>query len=712
MAYRSPASPKSFGFRFLLACAALLVAPAVHAQTTTDRGRPAPSTQAPPPTTAPTTAPATGVAPTDPSPPPPSTRPNPGTVPPASSDSTLPSTSSSNDALMPPDPAVKDDTQPVGAPVVDPGKDSARLMQQGRDNPTADGILGSRTADVFSEDWWAHTRPILELHGYFRTRAELFQNFALSRHDAPDTTNAGLWAQPLDHTYTDRNGLRRQVLLCGDPNIQGQFQECFDKSQATANLRLRLNPEIHISDNLRIMAQVDMLDNLVLGSTPDSVAYQPSGVGSTGYNAALPNGYAPISFFSNTQGPPTAGVNSTTNSIDVRRAWAEYLTPLGQIRFGRMPANWGLGILHNSGDCLDCDYQTDVDRIMFTSGIKSLDLYFGGSWNFVSTGPTSQTAYDIYGGQPYNTANLTNVGEWMLFAVHKTNPETQRLKLSRGDVVINGGTYTMYRRQILDVVAGQTPFTTNTLSTNNGLERRGAAALIPDLWVQFLWNKLRLEGEVVSMWGDVDNSPASSNVLNPRKIRQFGYATQAEFKAIEDKLRIQFGHGWASGDPNVENLTPGNGFQPRLSDGAISEFRFNPAYYVDYIFFRRILTRIEGAYYFRPSVEYDFLRQPNGQKFGGGAAVIWSRSSEFIQSPGNHRDLGVELDAQLYYQSKDGSLNDDPTKLGGFYAALQYGVFFPLPGLEYLKAEQDPTKNADWSLSTAQTVRLILGVLF
>ena len=93
-----------------------------------------------------------------------------------------------------------------------------------------------------------------------------------------------------------------------------------------------------------------------------------------------------------------------------------------------------------------------------------------------------------------------------------------------------------------------------------------------------------------------------------------------------------------------------------MSGGAISTFRFHPAYYVDYIFFRRIMSRIQGAYYFRPSVEYDFLRNPNGQKFGGGAAIIWSRASEFIQTPGNKRDLGVELDVQLYYQAKDGNL--------------------------------------------------------
>ncbi len=681
MVPRSSVGPRSFGFRSLLtrvsavttACTALLVASGAQAQQ----------------------------QPTEPAP----GQPRPGTTQPAPSGPAA----GEHDDLIPHEPGPTD-----GMPPVEPSQDQQKLVQQGRERPTADGTIGARPTEVYSEDWWSHTRPIIELHGYFRTRGELFHNFSLGRHDAAGQSDHLLWAQPQDNTYTDRSGNRRQVLLCKDPNAQGQFSECFDKSQATANLRLRLNPEIHISDNLRILSQIDLLDNLVLGSTPDAYALRPSNT-TTGYSAAANgyNGYAPLSSFSTTQGPPTAGVNGYRNSIDVQRVWAEYLTPVGQLRFGRMPMHWGLGMLTNSGDCLDCDYQTNVDRIMFVTGLKSLDLYVGGSWDFVSSGPTNASAYDVYGGQPYNTANLANVGQWSVFAARRTNPELQRLKLARGDVVLNGGVFATYRKQLLDVQAAQNPISMDRTIANNGLERRGAEAFIPDAWVQLLFGKLRLEAELATIWGSLENSPASSKVEDPLKIRMWGLATQAEFRAVEDKLRIQFGHGWASGDPNVEGLSPGaNGLQGRLGGGAISTFRFHPAYYVDYIFFRRIMSRVQGAYYFRPSVEYDFVRNPNGQKFGGGAAIIWSRASEFVQAPGNKRDLGVELDVQLYYQAKDGSLNDDPNKMGGFYTALQYGVFFPLGGLEYLPREQDTTKIADWSLSTAQTVRLILGVMF
>src|SRR6202012_4753613 len=112
-------------------------------------------------------------------------------------------------------------------------------------------------------------------------------------------------------------------------------------------------------------------------------------------------------------------------------------------------------------------------------------------------------------------------------------------------------------------------------------------------------------------------------------------------------------------------------------------FRFNPAYSLDLILYRNILSRVEGTYYFRPTVGYDFLRDSSGQKLGGSIAAIWSRASEFVQAPRHARDLGIELNGSVYFQSKDGALNDDPTKMGGFFTQIQYGVLFPMQGLGY-----------------------------
>lgn len=585
--------------------------------------------------------------------------------------------------------------------------------------PRATDDVPASPNEVFSEDWWGRTRPVLEIHGYFRTRAELLHNFTLGRHENANGAGA-LFPQPIDNSYQDSGLNQRTLSLCDATGLVSGAQPCHDQTQSGANMRFRINPELHISDNLRIMAQIDAFDNMVLGTTPDSYALAPGASASGGFRSAGYNTFAPIGMFTTTEGPPTTGINSMSNSVNFQRAWGEYMTPLGQLRFGRMPSQWGLGILANAGDNIDADYQTNVDRVMFVTGIKSLDLYFAGMWDFVNSGPTNASPYDVYGGQPVNTCNLCNVNEWGLVVAHRTNPELQKLKLARGDLVVNGGLFTIFRSQYLDVKDPNTPLTINQdvtfgdLGATNQLVRRNAWALIPDLWLQILYKKFRLEAEGVAILGEIGAIPGGSyNANRQTDVRMWGMAAQTEFRALEDKLHLQFDFGYASGDQWAQNPLGSPGLNPELNGNAISTFSFHPAYTVDLIFFRRILSRIEGAYYFRPEVDYDFIRNQNGQRFGGGAALIWSRASEFIQTPGHQPDLGVELDLQLYYQAKDGSLNDDPSKIGGFFTMLQYGVFFPLGGLGYLPSQTLATTiQGNWDLSAAQTVRWFVGVVY
>src|SRR5262249_22749345 len=52
---------------------------------------------------------------------------------------------------------------------IDPAADQQRLAAQGAQRPGAAGEMASSPSDVYSEDWWGRTRPIFEIHGYFRT---------------------------------------------------------------------------------------------------------------------------------------------------------------------------------------------------------------------------------------------------------------------------------------------------------------------------------------------------------------------------------------------------------------------------------------------------------------------------------------------------------------------------------------------------------------
>ncbi|WP_437274858.1 TIGR04551 family protein [Sorangium sp. So ce375] len=664
----------------------------------------------------PAPAPATPAQPA----PAPATPAQPGAAP-AGGAAETPAPPAAREPLLPPaDTAAPAEPQPA-TPAASEGPAAAEAAAQ-PERKAIQAEIGARPSEVYAEDWWSHARPTFEFHGYYRLRWELFNSFALGRVDPRDQA---LWPQPADNSTTGS-----VVSLCNPSETTSggtrSFDACKSNTQAGANMRFRLNPELHISDNLRILTQVDLLDNVVLGSTPDGYTNQPAAGG--GYTVARRGGYSPLGAFSSTQWAPSAGVNSTKDSISVKRIWGEYMTPVGLLRFGRMPNHWGLGMVANSGDGHDSDYQSTVDRLMFVTGIKKYDIYFAGAWDWANEGATSASFQDLE-GQPYDLAQSDDVDQYVFVAVRRKNPELQKLELARGNMVMNGGVYFAYRQQTLanDITADDAnPEWSASLGGSadeiaKGYVHRGAEMIIPDVWFQLLYKKFRFELEAAMIYGSLDlrgqDESDYANVLSPKDngwgIRQFGLATQAELTEMEGRLRVHFGFGYATGDDDVPSLKPQGqlgAMEPQNStDRTYSTFRFHPDYRVDQILFRNILSRVQGAYYFRPGVDWDFARDKNGQRAGLGAAAIWSRASEFVQAPGNSRDLGIELNGQLYFQSKDGTLNDDPDKMGGFYTAVQYGVLFPLGGLGQLKGEETVQKI---DLETAQTVRWYLGILF
>jgi uncharacterized protein (TIGR04551 family) len=590
--------------------------------------------------------------------------------------------------------------------------------------------------DVMADEWFAQARPVVELHGYYRIRAELFSHFALGRRDDPTSS---LWPQPADNDITDETGTRTAVVLCGDDPTDPE--PCESNVQAGANMRLRVAPELRISDNLRVTASIDLLDNLVLGSTPEGYVNQPGASG--GYEVRQRGGYTPIGAFSATQWAPLATQNSLEDSIVVRRAFGEYKSPIGTFRFGRMPSHWGLGMLYNAGDGLDDDYGTVVDRLLFTAGIPDWDVYGAIMWDFANEGATNSVFLSCEGtsaecgqaeqqGKRYDIMQGDDLDQWGLIIARQVQADRARLALARGEVVVNGGFYGTYRRQGFDstYALGSSP---RDLSTT--LVRRGLETVTPDVWGQLLWGTLRLELEAALIWGGIENTDVfgGNNYDNPATgdpdddgwdIRQLGFAFEADWRAIEDRLRLGFGTGFATGDDDVEGINGFGGLDPARAplggldaqltrDRVFSTFRFHPDYRIDLILWRNILTRVQGAYYFRPSVEYDFVRDASGQRFGGGASFVWSRASEFVSTPGNHADLGFEIDGSLYYQAQGGTFSVDGEDLTGFFARLQYGVLFPLPGLDYLPGERSRLEQTgDVGLDIPQILRLYLGILY
>ena len=454
---------------------------------------------------------------------------------------------------------------------------------------------------------------------------------------------------------------------------------------------------------VRIKTQVDVLDNLVLGSTPE---------GGFGLSERTP-----LSVFSQTQVPPESGKNSYVDSIRVKRVYGEVMTPVGLFRFGRMGSQWGLGVLANDGNCLDCDYGDSADRLMFVT--KVANHYIVPIIDFVASGPTSATANEAF-GQPHSRDNLDDATNYTLaIARRDTDVETSR-KLTAGQNIINYGVYFVYRRQVWDAASfykSASPYG-GDVQDAQGFVPRDAYAFVPDLWFKFQTRKLRLETELVGVYGRIGNrAPIGELAGNPGEsqellLRQFGGVVQGDYKVL-DNLSLGGEFGFASGDKafgmgnrpgRLGPTKPGNidGYQFNCSsnpcsDNQIRNFRFNRDYRVDLILWREILQGITDAIYIKPNVRYEVTEGLNLHLAGIYSRAIYGEStpSSVIQDGVAIGDpnLGIEIDAGVSYATDD-----------GFFASLAYGVLFPLPGLKNNATGAEAT--------TAQALHAIFAIRY
>jgi uncharacterized protein (TIGR04551 family) len=494
----------------------------------------------------------------------------------------------------------------------------------------------------------------LELHGYLRVRLDTFDNFDLNHGPTPST------GQPLF------------PIPASDPS---------GSTLTGANLRLRLDPSIRIGWGVSVHARFDVLDNLVLGSTPE------------GLPASL---WTPMSSASTSMRPPEAGENSDRSSFQVKRAWGEVLLPFGVISAGRMGAliDWGTGFFVNSGNCLDCDLGDSGDRIAISLPLLGHLLAF--AFDFGASGPTSASLRAD--PQPFNLDRRDDVRSYALAFARYDTPEVVERYRRAGRTVVQYGVLASIRTQDYDL---PTYYLTGDRSRSYGPEdavRRGVLAFASDLWFGLRRGGLSLDLEAALVLGQIDNAsllPGTEFLIRTTS-RQWGAVGRASY--AWPKLRVGLELGAASGDdapgfgvrPPLDQLSsrPGDLDGPQLrlpGDATVDNFRFNPDYHIDLILWRHLIGTVTDAFYARPSIAWSPLR---GLQLDG--ALIASTALQGSSTPSGDRGLGVELDLGASY-----------TLEPGFVARVAYGLLLPLSGLRNTRLGLDP--------ELAQTLHLILA---
>lgn len=527
--------------------------------------------------------------------------------------------------------------------------------------------LGS---DWKEEEWVEQQRKLelFTLDGYFRLRPSLFYQMDLG--------------QP------------------GLPFLFPRSPRPTENTQSGATMRLRLEPTLNVSEEVRIRMQVDALDNVLLGSTPD---------------AAFPNeGLHLFDLFSNTQLPPNSAVTALRDSVQVKRIYGEVTTPIGLLRFGRMGAHWGLGIFRHDGECLDCDFGDNADRIMLVT--EPLEgIYVTPILEFNAEGPNTGDAY--LQREPIDLTNADDNTSLSLVVARRDTEQQIKAKLDNGQGVLNYGLFFTYRTQrfaAVDYDPGS-----EQLNTTPPLPR-DATLFIPDVWARYEEKLFKLELEVVAVLGRIGNrglDAREAGLGQELTVAQFGGALQGEYRFLNGQLKLQGEVGFASGDrapgmgafPRRTRARQGNGDTPGAptvpgelegpqyrcddtgcGDSAIRNYVFNPAYRVDTILWRELLGTVTDAWYVKPTLSYSLAA---GLELYGSA--IYSQAFYTESTPSTReRPLGVEVNAGARYETED-----------GFTASVVWAMLFPLGGLQ---ENLDPRID----LQSAQVVRGMLGIRF
>jgi uncharacterized protein (TIGR04551 family) len=541
-----------------------------------------------------------------------------------------------------------------------------KATQQLRDEVRAE-VQGAQSAAEFlgavSE---GPKLEFFEVDGYFRVRGQMFDDLDLRR--GPDANGWYAFPVPL------QNPESRSTL-------------------ASANMRFRLEPTLNVSEQVRVRAQVDILDNYVLGS---NVSAWSQGAGSP----------YPAPFFGSSRAvypPCPAGSTSGTlapcdptadrPAIVPKRVWGEVQTPVGLLSFGRMPSAWGLGVLTSAGAGLEDDYGDTVDRLQFAIAPVSTpvgSLVFVPILDFDAEGPLYRDPRFGGGvGQPFDAEQGDDARTFALKIARVDTDDELRRKLERNEGSLNFGLYYNYRTQRWFYpqwyVNGTDPADTavETAQALSPINRRAYAHFL-DLWARWRKGRVRVETELVGVYGQIgDARSAVSDVATGQiLLRQWGGVVQASLDVLPNKFSLGAEAGIASGDaapgfgndpfrgtntslPADVQRADGNpieGPQYGGADRGIRNFRFNPAYRVDLVLWREILGQVTDAWYFRPRLRWDIL-----PGLGFDFAAIYSQAMYASSTPSaKYKPLGIELDGKLSYLSGD-----------GFSAWLDYGVFQP-----------------------------------
>ena len=365
-------------------------------------------------------------------------------------------------------------------------------------------------------------------------------------------------------------------------------------------LKLHLEPVINIAETMEIHTKLSIFGNTAMGS--DNYEFDKK------ENGLLRD----------------AQLSNSANIV-FEGLWGVFDTPIGQLKVGRMPFNWGLGILYSDGNKFNSlSTGNYLDRLQLTIPIMGFKII--PAFDLASTGLLDKYHdYFIDSSQKDDGFNVS-----LMFTMQEDDPAVLENKILNEKTVVEVGAMVMFSWKNnasgewvkSDEQDGTVEPTSDHFvdpDTVYAFTGQGAKLWKLDAWLNLYYKFFAFKTELAFLTGSIGKVRLEDGRDKSVKTQMVGWAADLGFRVIPKKFHIGLLTGIAS--PDVADKVqadswglPGNSINnsSTKSDRTVENFRFNKDYNFNSALWNQFLGRFTAGYYASLTLTYFFLDDLKG----------------------------------------------------------------------------------------------------
>ncbi len=365
-------------------------------------------------------------------------------------------------------------------------------------------------------------------------------------------------------------------------------------------LKLHLEPVINIAETMEIHTKLSIFGNTAMGA--DNYEFDRK------ENGLLRDAQL-----------------STSANIVFEGLWGVFDTPIGQLKVGRMPFSWGLGILYSDGNKFNSlSTGNYLDRLQLTIPIMGFKII--PAFDLASTGLLDKYHdYFIDASQKDDGFNVS-----LMFTMQEDDPAVLENKILNEKTVVEVGAMVMFSWKNdssgewvkSDDQDGRVDPTSDHLidpDTVYAFTGQSAKLWKLDAWLNLHYKIFSFKTELAFLTGSIGKIRLEDGRDKSVKAQMVGWAADLGFRVIPKKFHIGLLTGIASPD-DADKVqadswsTPGNSVNnsSTRSDRTVENFRFNKDYNFNSALWNQFLGRFTAGYYASLTATYFFLDDLKG----------------------------------------------------------------------------------------------------